>query len=365
MPEEIICRIALTFIPDLGPVRMRCLLDRFGTAQEIFKAPLKQISAIEGIGIAPARSIRQCKDFTSAEKECMFIEKQRIRPLFLTDADYPKRLLHCDDPPVLLYYKGSADLNSAHVLSIIGTRQPSEYGRQVTMQLVDELSDTGILIVSGLALGIDALAHRCALEAGLSTVGVLAHGHDRLYPFVHKALSDEMVLQGGLLTEYPQYTQPDRHNFPKRNRIVAGMADATLVIETAVRGGSMITADLAYGYNRDVFAVPGRLTDQRSSGCLHLIQQQKAMMFSDVRKMLESMGWIKQEKRIPPQRTLFPDLGPDETLLVSILSKAKDMHIDQLYLSSGLAPSRVATAILNLELQQVIQALPGKRYCLL
>ncbi|HVZ26757.1 MAG TPA: DNA-processing protein DprA [Sediminibacterium sp.] len=365
MPEEIICRIALTFIPDLGPVRTRCLIEQLGSAQDIFKASVKQLAAIGGISVAAARQIREWKDFSQAEKELHFAEKRNIRLLFLTDAAYPKRLKHCFDPPVLLYYRGNADLNHPRILSIIGTRQPSDYGKQVTLQLFDELRDSNILIVSGLALGIDALAHRQALKAGLATVGVMAHGHDRLYPYVHKALSDEMVVQGGLLTEYPQQTQPDRHNFPKRNRIVAGIADATLVIETAVRGGSMITAELAYGYNRDVFAVPGRLSDYRSSGCLYLIQQQKALLFSDIRLMMESMGWIKPRKKIPSQRILFPELGPDEQVIVSRLSGGTECHVDELSLSSGLPASRVAAAILNLELQQVIQALPGKRYCLL
>jgi DNA processing protein len=364
--EELLHRIALTMIPELGAVRIRSLVDHFGEASAVFKARKKEIAAVEGIGEYCARLLKEWNGFDETEMELRFIDKHHIQPLFLTDNHYPQRLLHCFDPPAMLYYRGNALLNRPHVISIIGTRNHTEYGRIITEQLVAGLHTPQALIVSGLAFGIDALAHRAALQQGLDTIGVLAHGMDTIYPHHHKALAKEMMQQGGLLTEFRREHKPDKHNFPRRNRIVAGMADAVVVIETAVKGGSMITAELAHNYNRDLFAVPGKITDTKSSGCLRLIQQNKAMVFTNAAQLIETMGWEERKKAThTSQKLLFVELSPEEKAIVKALAEKESMAIDEIYLHSRLSSSAAAAAILNLELQLIVESLPGKRYRLL
>ncbi|MEO8172082.1 MAG: DNA-processing protein DprA [Sediminibacterium sp.] len=365
MKDELYYQVALTLIPDLGPIRARLLIDHFGSASSVFKAKKKEISCIEGIGEFSARSIKEWKGFCEAEEEIRFMEKHHIRPLFITDKNYPQRLLHCYDPPVLLYYRGTADLNSSRIISIIGTRNHTDYGKQVTEQLVASLEIHQVLIVSGLAFGIDSIAHKVSLQQGLPTIGVMGHGLDTIYPAQNKSLAKEMLLNGGLLTEFRRNTKPDKHNFPKRNRIVAGIADATIVIETANKGGSMITAELAHNYNRDVFAIPGKITDHKSSGCLQLIKQNKAVLLTDAEQLAETMGWLDKKRPIKKQKELFIELTADEKIIVQLLQEKEVLPIDTLYLQSGLSSSTIAAAILNLEIQNVICALPGKMYKLL
>jgi len=366
MQDELYYQVALTLVPELGAIRSRQLVDHFGTAAAVFKAKKKEIAAVEGIGEACARSIREWNDFSEAETEIRFTEQHGIQTIFLTDPAYPQRLLHCYDPPTLLYYTGNANLNSRYIVSIIGTRNHTDYGRQVTEQLVAALQEQQVMIVSGLAFGIDAIAHRSALQYGLPTVGVLGHGLDTVYPIQHKSLAREISGQGALLTEFRRYTQPDKHNFPRRNRIVAGMADATIVIETANKGGSMITAELAYTYNRDLFAVPGKITDQKSSGCLQLIKQNKAMVYTGAEDLLNILGWMEKKKVVvKKQKELFIELNPDEKIIVDLLSEQEGTPIDILYLRSGLSSSTVAAVLLKLELQNIVVSLPGKIYRLL
>jgi len=363
MDNELVYRFGLTRINGIGVVQAKQLVEHFGSATAIFTASKKELSSVEGIGELKAKAIKEMNDFTWAESEIAFCKKHHIEPLFLTDERYPKRLLNCYDAPTILFYRGTADLNNSKVISIIGTRVNTEYGKQITEQIVNGLQAQNALIVSGMAFGIDAIAHKAALQNQLETVGVLAHGLDTIYPGQHKVLAKEMLQMGGLLTEFPSKTLPDKHNFPKRNRIVAGMADATIVIETAAKGGSMITAELAYNYNRDLFAIPGKINDAKSSGCLKLIQQKKATIYLTVEQLLEELGW--QTKKVSPkrQKELFIELNDDEKALTTILMKSNDsVHIDELYLQSGLSSSSVAAAILNLELQNVIACLPGKRY---
>jgi DNA processing protein len=361
MNPPLLYQIALTQVPNIGAIQARLLIDHFGDAQSVFKAKKKDIAAV--IGEAKARSIKDFSDFDDAEAEILFTEKHHIQPLFLTDKEYPQRLLHCYDPPPLLYYRGNADLNNRKSVSIIGTRSNTDYGKQITESLVAGLAELNVLIISGLAYGIDGVAHKAALQNNLQTVGVLAHGLDTIYPPQHKQLAKEMLLNGGLLTEFPKNTKADRHNFPKRNRIVAGMADATIVIETAAKGGSMITAELAYNYNRDLFAVPGRTSDSKSLGCLKLIQQNKAILLSDADQLMQVMGWqenVKQQKK--KTRELFIELTAEERILVDMLKDRDSVHIDEFHLKSNLSSSSVAEAMLNLELQNVIASLPGKLY---
>jgi DNA processing protein len=266
----------------------------------------------------------------------------------------------------LLFYKGTADLNASKVVAIVGTRSNTDYGKQFTEDLIAALSSQQVLIISGLAIGIDAYAHKAALKYDLPTVGVVGHGLDKIYPSVNKGLARDMALQnGGILSEFFSGTLPDKHNFPLRNRIVAGMADATIVVETLVSGGSMITAKLADAYNRDVFAVPGRTTDTKSKGCNYLIKNKKAILLTDADHLHDIMGWQEKKKKVKKQKELFIELTPEEKQVIDILKQKESVHIDEINISSGLSSSAVAAAILNLELQSVIGSMPGKMYKLL
>ncbi|NCI51523.1 DNA-protecting protein DprA [Sediminibacterium roseum] len=362
MKDDLLYEVALTMIPDLGPIRAKLLVEHFGDAASVFIARKKDLAAVEGIGEICARKIRQYTDLSEAEAELVFMQKHHVQPLFITHKNYPQRLLHCYDPPAMLYYRGNADLNTGRIVSIIGTRHHTDYGKQVTEELIAALETQNILVVSGLAFGIDSIAHKAALQNGLQTVGVLAHGMDSIYPSQNKMLARDMLLQGGLLTEFRRNTKPDKHNFPKRNRIVAGMADATIVIETASKGGSMITAELAHNYNRDLFAVPGKITDHKSSGCLQLIRQHKAMLLTGAGQLMETMGWQAKKNVAKKQRELFIELTEDEKKIVQLLKEKDMLPIDLLYLQSGLSASSMAAAMLNLEMQNLVCLMPGKMY---
>ena len=362
MTNDLLYQIALTLIPNIGCVQAKILIENYNTAENVFKAKKKELSAIENIGLVRANNIKSFEDFELAEQEIKFIEKYKIQPLFITDKNYPQRLLHCHESPTLLYYRGNADLNTSKTISIIGTRSNTDYGKQVAEKLINDLKESNVLIVSGLAFGIDVIAHKCSLQNELETIAVLAHGLDTIYPRQHKTMAKEIIQQGGLLTEFRNGEKPDKHNFPKRNRIVAGMADATIVIETAIKGGSMITAELANNYNRDVFAVPGKITDTKSAGCNHLIQNNKAVLFSDTKELMESLGWQSRKISKKIQTELFIELNDDEKIIISILKEKDTTHIDEINIRSNLSSSSIAAAILNLELQNIITGLPGKMY---
>lgn len=365
MTNDLLYQVALTLIPNIGCVHAKALIESFGTAENIFKAKKKDLSAVENIGSIKASGIKAYENFAQAEEEIKFIEKYKIQPLFITDKSYPQRLLHCYDSPTLLYYRGTAELNASKIISIIGTRSNTDYGKQVTEKLIAELKDLNIIIVSGLAFGIDAIAHKAALQNEMQTVAVLAHGLHTIYPHQHKTLAKDIVQHGGLVTEFVNGDKPDKHNFPKRNRIVAGIADATIVIETAIKGGSMITAELANNYNRDVFALPGRTTDSKSAGCNYLIQNNKAVLFTNADELIESLGWQSKKINKKQQKELFIELSEEEKIVINILKQKETVHIDEINIKSNLNSSSVAAAILNLELQNVITGLPGKMYKLL
>jgi len=365
--NDLLYQLALTLVPNIGDVHAKILVQHLGDARSVFDAKQNILEKIEGIGSVRARSIKKFDEFQIAEAEIKFIEKYKIRSLFLTDKDYPQRLLNCYDSPTLLFYKGSVDLNTSRVLAIVGTRSNTEYGKQFTEKLVKDLEDENILIISGLAFGIDAIAHKAALKYNLPTVGVVGHGLDKMYPYEHTGLAKDMVKHGGgILSEFFSGTKPDKHHFPLRNRIVAGLSDATVVVETDIKGGSMITAKLADAYNRDVFAVPGRTIDKASSGCNHLVKYNKAILLSEAAELLEILGWKEKKKdKLKKQRELFVELSAEEKLVVQLLQEKETVHIDEINLKSGLNSSAVAAAILNLELQNIVTSLPGKMYKLL
>lgn len=363
MQKELLYQIALTLVPNIGDVRAKALIYHFGEASSVFHASKKKLEAIEGLGPKAVNAILQFKEFSRAEEEIEFIKKYRITPLFLTDKNYPQRLLNCYDSPPLLYFKGNADLNCSKIVAIVGTRNHNEYGKNITEKLVEDLATEEVLVVSGLAFGIDSIAHKSAVKNNIKTVGVLAHGLDRVYPPQNTSLAKQMIAEGGLLTEFKSQTNPDKPNFPGRNRIVAGISDAIVVIESGIKGGSLITAELANGYNKDVFAFPGRAGDTKSEGCNYLIKNNKAALITSANDLLENMGWIKAQKSsLKKQRELFIELSPDEKILVDILQLLNQVHIDELYFKSKLSSSAVAQALLMLEMQGVISSLPGKIY---
>lgn len=362
MHRDLIYQISLSLIPTIGDVHAKALVTHFGDTKAIFKAKKKELEAIEGIGAVRAKAIKEFENFKLAEEEIAFIERYKITPLFISDKNYPQRLLNCYDSPAILYYKGSADLNSEKIISIVGTRNNNEYGKSVCEKFVADLSDQNILIVSGLAFGIDSIAHKSALKNNLKTIAVLGHGLDRIYPTQNKLLAKQMIENGGLLTDFKSGTNPDKQNFPKRNRIVAGISDAVIVIESGLKGGSLITAELANGYNRDVFAVPGRISDIKNEGCNYLIKNNKAALITSADDLLENMQW-KQKKVSPKkQRELFIELTADEKIIINILQQQTHVHIDEVFVKSGLNSSAVASALLTLEMQGVVCSMPGKLY---
>jgi DNA processing protein len=360
--DDLLYTIALTHVKLIGAVQAKTLVQSFGSAKQVFTAKTRELSQVPGIGAARAEAIKQFENFSHIETKIKFLETHGIQAIYFTDDAYPKRLLHCYDAPLLLYYKGKTDLNNQKVVSIIGTRNSTEYGKQITQQLVEVLAQHQILIASGLAYGIDVAAHKAALQFNTPTVGVLAHGLDSMYPAAHKTIAKQMVENGGLLTEYSPGVIAENYNFPQRNRIVAGMADATIVVETALRGGSMITAEIANNYNKDVFAFPGKTTDAKSQGCNLLIKKNKAILVTEPNDILEQMGWVNKPVRKKITRELFPELTPEESLILQALQQKNTLHIDELYAQTGLHSSTVANAILNMELNNIIQALPGKMY---
>ena len=366
MSNELIYRIALTQVPNIGDVHGKMLINIFGDASSVFNARKKDLENIEGIGTVRAASIKGFGNFLVAEKEISFIEQYKITPLFITDNSYPQRLLNCYDSPLMLYYRGTADLNHSKIISIVGTRNNSEYGKQTCEKFIEDLDKENVIIISGLAFGIDTIAHKTSLKNNLQTVGVLAHGLDRIYPAQNKTLAKQMIEYGGLLTDFTSNTIPDKQNFPKRNRIVAGICDALIVIESSVRGGSLITAELANGYNKDVFAIPGRVNDTKSEGCNYLIRNNKASILTSANDLIENMGWEENKKPSPKkQKELFIELSPEEKIIIDILQQKNGIQIDELYFKSGLSSSIMAATLLMLEMKNVVQPLPGKIYKLL
>lgn len=360
--EDLIYRIALMQVPLIGAVTAKNLVSYCGSAEAVFRASKAQLLRVPGVGEQVATHIRSARPLEAAERELRWIEKHGIRVLTHTDAAYPRRLRQLHDGPFLLYYKGNADLNAARVVAIVGTRKPTPYGLHVCEQLVADLVSYDVLVVSGLAYGIDVAAHRKCLEVGVPTVGVLAHGLDRIYPPAHKAVVRQMSEAGGLMSEFPSGTRPDRERFPIRNRIVAGMADAVVVIETARRGGSLITAQLAAGYHRDVFAVPGRVDDKLSQGCNHLIKTNQAALIESAADLAWVMNWQPHEKQVAVQRQLFVELSEAAQRLLDLLDTRHPLPVDELSGRLQMTSSQLAALLLELEFKGLIRTLPGKRY---
>ncbi|MAE08451.1 MAG: DNA-protecting protein DprA [Bacteroidetes bacterium] len=363
MPNDLLkYQISLTLIPGIGDIVGKKLIAYCGGVEAVFKENKNALMKIPGIGSSTVNSIISQKVLHKAESEISFIEKNNIKALFYTDPDYPARLLNCEDGPLLLYYKGNADLNVPRVIGFVGTRKATNEGKVNCERMIKGLSSKGVLVVSGLAYGIDSYSHKAALDDGLQTVAVLGHGLDRIYPSQNKKLAAKMIDNGGLLTEFLTKTNPDRENFPKRNRIVAGMCDAILVVESGIRGGAMITAGLANSYNRDVFAVPGRVNDEYSKGCNMLIKSTRAALAETEKDIAYIMGWDDIKVDVKEQRDLFLQLTQTQKLVYDIIEETKEISIDKLVIQSALPASKVASTLLTLEFEGLIQSLPGKLY---
>ncbi|HRF79730.1 MAG TPA: DNA-processing protein DprA [Flavobacteriales bacterium] len=362
--QELVHRIALSLLKGIGPVNARNLVAYCGGVEPIFteKKLKNTLEKVPGIGPKLIASITDKKVIPAAEKEVEYIRKHKLRALFYLDADYPRRLKQAEDAPVLLFVNGNADLDAEHMVSIVGTRTPTDPGKRLCVELVEGLKECKATIVSGLAYGIDIVAHRQALKHGLPTIGCVAHGLDKLYPGEHASTAKDMVEQGALVSELTSGSPFAPGNFPARNRVIAGLSDCTIVVESGPKGGSLITADIASSYDREVFAFPGRPTDPRSEGCNKLIQQNKAALVNNAQDVITLMEWLPKKKKVPVQAALFADLLPDEQTLVDIIKAQGSAHIDDLCVRSKWAQGKVAGLLLNMEFNGVVRSLPGKVY---
>ncbi len=355
--------MAITQIPGVGNSTTRRLISYCGGIASVMKESYSALKKIPGVSHRLAAAIVDCRNNEQVANEVIFMEKQGIRAIGFLDKDYPERLRHCEDGPVLIFTKGSGDLNHPKVLGIVGARNMTPYGREQCTALVEALLPYDPLIVSGLAYGVDACAHQAALTTGLHTAAVLGHGLDMIYPAVHKPLASRIMGQGLLVTEFLSGTRPERENFPKRNRIIAGLCDAVIVIEAAVTGGALITANIANSYNRDVFALPGKTTDTYSQGCNKLIKTNKAHLTESVRDLEYIMNWEKSPKsKICQQQLLFVTLDDEEKALVDFVRDHPGANIDQVVAGTVFNLSSASSILLNLEFKGVLEVLPGKAF---
>jgi DNA processing protein len=364
MNEELLYNIAITELQGIGDITAKKLIAYCGSTKQVFSEKTKVLEKIPGIGSVFAKSIYQSKieAMQIAENEIKFIEKNNIQPFFYLEKNYPKRLFHCEDGPVIFYAKGEINFNNPKVVSIVGTRKATDYGKEFCNKILQELAPHNPLIVSGLAYGIDVCSHKAAIKNQLSTVGVLAHGLDKLYPSQHRSVAKQMLEKGGLIADYKSGTNPERENFPKRNRIIAGLSDLTIVIESSKKGGSLITAYIANDYNRDVFALPGRLTDSQSEGCNNLIKSHKAALIQSVKDIEYIMGWEAEKIVDNQQQQLFIELSDEQKSITKLLSQKGKLAIDDLSLQAKLPMSKTAVLLLELEFNGVVKSFPGKLY---
>lgn len=363
--EEAIFMMALTMVPGIGPSKTKNLVAFCGSARSVFNEKKSALLKIPDIGPRTVDALKKNKFVDEAKKEYAFAQKFNIQVLLYNESAYPVRLRNCDDSPVFLYFKGNTNLNSPRIVSVVGTRSATAYGKQMVMELLSGLKAVKPVVVSGLAYGIDIAAHRYALQYELPTIACLAHGLDRVYPPLHTTVAREMVEKGGLLTEFPSGTNPDREMFPSRNRIIAGMSDCTIVVETDLSGGSIITAHMAHGYGREVFAYPGRSGDQHSAGCNKLIQKNIAAILTSPSELLDYMNWKTETSASSPtpliqQQLLFEDLDEHQTTIMQLLRGTGRMALDVISYRTGFSLGTCSSLLLELEFRGLVRALPGK-----
>jgi DNA processing protein len=366
--EQLKYRIAITLIKGIGNALAKNLIAYVGSEEGIFKENKAVLAKIPGIGKVLSNEISTQDVLQRAEKEVEFILKNKLSFAYYTQKEYPYRLKECPDAPIMLYWKGNCDLNNGKFIGIVGTRNATDIGKENCQQLINSLSLAlpNTIIVSGLAYGIDICAHKAALDAGLNTIGVLGHGLDKLYPAVHRATAVKMIEKGALLSEYISGTNPDRPNFVQRNRIIAGMCDATVVIESAARGGALITGEMANDYNRDVFAFPGRVKDEWSAGCNSLIKSNKASLIESAEDLIRFMGWEVSSGRTHQrevQTSLFNDLNEEEQNILTTLRKFNDgIQINALAIELSMPISKLSSFLLNMEFKGLVKCMPGSTY---
>jgi len=355
--------LALQKVKNIGDISAKKLLRHFGSAKAVFEAARKNQINVPEIGTVMTQSLKAFSDWKKVEQEIQFIEKNNIRIITIFDDEYPHKLFHAPDGPVLFFWKGNTSLSQQRIISIVGTRNMTAYGKRIVAELIEELARYKPLIVSGLAYGIDVEAHKNALKHNLPTIGVLGHGFQQIYPGAHRKIAEMMLKNGGLITEFWHSDPVDRVNFLKRNRIVAGMSEATIIIESGTKGGSLVTADIANSYNRDVLAVPGRINDKYSKGCNRLIKQNKAAILTTAQDLAEMLQWNIPEK-IPPHRqlNLFVDLNDDEQKIFDLLQEKSKLSLDEIAIHLQFPVSKTAQLLLMLELNGIVQSLPGKTY---
>jgi DNA processing protein len=365
MQEEKLYQLALTLVPGLGDILVKTLISYLGSAEAVFKAPISKLIKVPGIGKNNARKISQ-QYLEVAELQLKRLASKDIRLFFYTDKAYPHRLKNIYDAPAMIYLSGSINLNHTRMLAIVGTRNATDHGKAFVNEFVKDLAGHNLVIVSGLAYGIDIEAHKAALKYNIPTIAVIASGLDIIYPQVHAKYAKRMVENGGILTEYPLKTRLDPARFPARNRIIAGLADATVVVEAADKGGALITADLASGYDREVFAVPGRWDDCYSVGCNHIIKTNIAQSITSAKDLQYYMQWPEEEEINEVSVSLSrDDFNDEEWAVINTIENAREaIHIDELSWKSQIQIGQLASILLNLEFRSVVNSLPGKKYTL-
>lgn len=361
--EELIARIALNQVPFVGARLFRELVANFGSAKDVFLASERQLKTTDGVGAKTAFSILSVKNFKPFEEEADFILKHQIQVLSYTDENYPKRLRELTDAPALLFYKGTANLNHPRIIGIVGTRRATTYGKELVENLMKDLAQYDVLTVSGLAYGIDITAHKESLKNNVPTIGVLAHGLQKIYPNAHRNTAVEMAKCGGLITEFKIGVDSFRENFPRRNRIVGGMVDALIVVETAEKGGSLITAEIAYSYNRELFTFPGRINDPLSKGCHYLLKNQKALLIESAKDVAFHMGWPspETEKKVQIKKDSLNGIEL-EIFQLLLAAYGQRLTLDQICKHFKQPPSKLSLILLNMEFTNYIKSLPGKYY---
>ena len=360
--QELFNLLALLRIEGVGDVVAKKLLLHCGSAEEIFKSKSSTLKGIDGIGTFLTNNLKNKTVFEKAEKELKYIQSNDINVMHFQDENYPDKLKHCIDGPVLMFTSGNLDINKRRIISIVGTRQITSYGTEFTKKLIEDLAPLDPIIVSGFAYGVDIVAHQAAMDNNLQTIGVVAHGLNQIYPKVHKKYVAKMEKNGGFMTEFWSDSEPVRENFVRRNRIVAGMAEATIVIESADKGGSLITATMANDYNRDVFAVPGRTSDKFSQGCNNLIKSQKANLLTSAADLIYILNWDIQKEVKPIQKQLFVTLESDEQIIYDFLLKKGKELLDIIALECNLPVYKISVILFNMEIKGVVRPLPGKLF---
>jgi DNA processing protein len=359
---ELYYLLALQKVEGVGDIVAKKLLTHCGDAASIFNSKASQLASIDGIGSVLISKLKDKSVFAKAEAELKYIENKEIKVSYFQDKTYPERLKHCIDGPLLLFSTGTIDFNNRKIISIVGTRKITSYGTEFCKSLISELAPLNPIIVSGFAYGVDIVAHQAAIENDLQTIGIVAHGLDQIYPSSHKKYVAKMEQNGGFMTEYWSGTNPEKENFVKRNRIVAGISEATIVIESAIKGGSLITANLANDYNRDVFAVPGRTSDKLSLGCNNLIKTQKANLLTSAADLVYILNWDIEKTTRSVQKKLFVTLENEEQKIYDYLLKSGKEILDIIALECDLPIYKISGILLNMELKGVVRPLPGKLF---